>query len=79
MFTRSGRELLGEGKGSNGTEAAWVLAGSDLTPCDTGNGYRGISSVWTEDDENGDITTVASPVTNSLFTVSGSDLIVNST
>jgi len=53
-----------------------------LTPCDTGNGFRGVSSVWVEDDENGDITIVASPITNSLFTVSGyssEDLIVNST
>jgi hypothetical protein len=82
VITRSGTELLGGGKGASGTEAPWVLAGSDLTPCDTGNGFRGVSSVWVEDDENGDITIVASPITNSLFTVSGyssEDLIVNST
>lgn len=81
MITRSGIELLGGGKGASGTEAPWVLAGSDLTPCDTGNGFRGVSSVWVEDDENGDITIVASPITNSLFTISEylDDLTVNST
>ncbi len=79
MLTRSGRELLASGKGALGTEAAWTLAGSDLNPCTPFNGLLGFSTAWREDDSTGDLSPLATPASDSHFTVSGSDLVTNAT
>ena len=75
MRTRAGRELLNSGKGANGTEEPWSLDGVDLSPADPSDSRIAISSAWAE--SGNDLRPLSSPVSDTYFTYSGSDLTPN--
>jgi hypothetical protein len=72
MLTRGNRELLGGTKGSTGQEPPWVLASTELTPCNPRNSLLGVSTAWRE--YGNDLRPLSSPVSDAYWTVDGSDL-----